>query len=130
MAASSTGEALPEGLGTHYVWATVLGGAVYTLMFAVLGVFLRNPMVVGLGYVFAIEGLLANLPGSTGSLSVQYFLRSILAGIDLPIWKSLEGMNVEYVSTTEATVRMGILIGVALVVGTWGISRKQYVLTS
>jgi len=130
LSAVQSGDALPEGMALHYFWASILGGAVYSLLFAVLGIFMKNPMVLGIGYVFAFEGLVANLPGSSGALSIQYYLRSIIASVDLSVWEVIEEMGVKFQSPAEATVRLLILSAITLGVGAWGISRRQYILTS
>jgi ABC-2 type transport system permease protein len=130
IAAAQTGDPLPDGLVLHYLWASVLGGAVYSLLFAVIGIFMKNPMVLGIGYVFALEGLVANLPGSTGAISIQYYLRSIIADVELSVWKVIEGMGTEFQTPAEATTRLAILSVIAFVVGAWGISRRQYILTA
>ena len=58
----------------------LLGATVYATVFAALGAWFRHPMMVGLGYAFAMELLLANLPGTTMELAIQYHLRAFLLG--------------------------------------------------
>ncbi len=61
---SKGGGEVAAGMGTQLTLAACFGGAVYSTIFALIGVFLRRPMIVGLGYAFAFEGLIANIPGS------------------------------------------------------------------
>ncbi len=57
------GPPLDPGITLPLLAAALLGGAVYSAIFAAAGVFFRHPMITGLGYAFAVEGFLANLPG-------------------------------------------------------------------
>ncbi len=123
--------ALVAPMMQRFVWAAVLGGAVYSLLFAVFGVFLRHPMIFGLGYTFAFEGVLANLPGETQSLSIQFYLRSILIDERLWVFHRLYPYEMTgFPNPYEATRVLSILMLVALVVGGWAIGRRQYVLTA
>lgn len=128
------GDAVTLALGGRFVWASVAGGLVYSLVFAVLGIFLRRPMIVGLGYAFAFEGVLANAPGGSQSLALQYYLRSIALDPALDVWREIGGFVAMGLSTLEspweATRALSIVALVALLVGGFAISRRQYVLTS
>jgi hypothetical protein len=120
-----------ESMLQRFVWATILGGTVYSLLFAVLGVFLRHSMIFGLGYCFAFEGFMANFPGETQTLSIQYYLRSILVDDRLWIFHQLYPWGLEhFAEPLEATRVLGYLVVVALVVGGWSIGRRQYLLTA
>lgn len=133
LAAASRAEGtIPDGLATRLVLASCLGGAVYSMIAALLGIFLRRPMIVALGYAFAVEGLLSNLPGSTQSLSVLYYLRSILVDQGDADWKKLGPivMAVEYLTPSAAVVRLLAFLLVCALVGGFAIRRKQFVLTS
>ena len=115
----------------RFVLAAMLGGAVYSLLFAVIGVFLRHPMIYGLGYVFALEGLLANFPGESQSLSIQYHLRSIVVEPRLPIFHELYPWDLAAFSGPLEAVRvLAIVMLVAFSIGGWAIGRRQYVLTA
>jgi hypothetical protein len=89
-------------------------------------------MIVGFGYAFAVEGLLANIPGSTQALSLQYYARSILVEPALEAWKKSEMIpaETELLGATGAFVRLAVLLVLALAFGAWAIGRKQFVLTS
>lgn len=131
VAGQAPGE-LPSGLPARIVVATLFGGAVYSMIAAVLGVFLRRPMVVSLGYAFAFEFLIANIPSSTQALSVQYYLRSILIDKTHEFWQGGPPFIdlVEFQSPTEACLRLSVTLLLATIVGAVGISRRQYVLTA
>lgn len=132
---------LPAGQVPRYAWSAVLAGALYSLLTAGLGVFMRRPMIVGLGYAFAVEGLLANIPGSSQKLSMQFYLRGILTGIEdvkrgagdstVDFWRQIEPIaKTEFLSPTESSLRLLVVIALAVVVCSWVISRRQFVLTS
>ena len=128
------GDQVSLAFGGRFVWASVAGGLVYSLVFAVLGIFLRRPMIVGLGYAFAFEGVLANAPGGTQTLALQYYLRSIALDPSLEVWGEVGGFVALGISTLEspwsASRSLAIVVLVALLVGGFAISRRQYVLTS
>jgi ABC-type transport system involved in multi-copper enzyme maturation permease subunit len=129
-AVRSHGQEAPADLVQHALWGLALGGAVYSGLGAVLGVFLKRPMIVCLGYAFAFEVGLANVPGSTQRLSLQYYLRSILVEQDQAFdsFRILRG--VEVMSPGDASLRLILVLLLALGVGCWFIQRRQYVLTS
>ncbi len=132
---------LPAGQLARYAWAAVLAGALYSLLTAGLGVFMRRPMILGLGYAFAVEGLLANIPGSSQKLSMQFYLRGILTGIEdakggaqgsvVEFWRQIEPIaNTNFLSPMESSLRLLIVIALAVVACSWIITRRQFVLTS
>jgi ABC-2 type transport system permease protein len=111
--------------------AALLGGAVYSGLFAAAGVFFRHPMIAGLGYAFAIEGLLANLPGKTQALTVQYYLRSVIAATGSPSWHEIEGSSSSRFDTLEGSIAtLAIVLAGVLALASWRISRKEFVLSA
>lgn len=128
-------QALPAGLQARAALSAALTGTIYSLLAAGLGVFLKRPMIVGLGYAFAVEGLLANLPLSSQKLSLQYYLRGVLADLREPphpgFWSELPMFQMTtFLSPAESGMRLGVLIAVALVLCTWWITRRQFLLSS
>ena len=111
--------------------AALLGGAVYSGLFAAAGVFFRHPMIVGLGYAFAVEGFLANLPGRNQALTVQYYLRSVIAATGSSSWRNVEGFSTSRFDTLEGSiVTLALLLFAVLALGSWRISRKEFVLSA
>jgi len=111
--------------------AALLGGAVYTALFAAAGVFFRHPMIVGLGYAFAIEGFLSNLPGRNQALTVQYYLRSLIASNGSPAWHEVEGFDpTRFEASTSPVVTLLVVIAVILTVACWRIARREFVLSA
>ena len=123
---------LRDGIPERLILASVLCGALYTTLAAGLSTMWRRPIVFGLGYAFVWEMVVANLPGSTQRLSMQYYLRGIVMEPDmdhffyLPPWL-LEG---EYLTPNDSATRLLIFMGVLLVIGCLTVRRKQYLLSS
>ena len=126
---------LPAGLWSRVVTAVVVGGLVYSALFAALGTWLRHPVIVGAGYVFAVEGLLGTLPGEGQSLTIQFYLKSYLVNNDEEIHRLVELIpealgTVELVSAGSALTSLFWIGGVALVAGALILARRQLVLPS
>jgi ABC-type Na+ efflux pump permease subunit len=125
------GGKLPDGALATLLVAAIAGTAAYSALFAALGTMNKHPMIVGLGYSFAIEGFLANLPGTSQSLTIQYYLRSYLLSSQTDHWTRLEIVNLEIHDTaTEAMGTLGVVLVLALAIGSIVISRRQYVLSA
>jgi len=122
---------LPPGLGPRLVLAAGLAGALYAVLTAALGIFVRRPMIVGLFYLVAMEGFLANIPGSSQKVTLQYYLRGIFTNLgarDSAFFREAEMLaNTAFLSPTESAVRLGVLLVLALVVSVWAISRREFV---
>ena len=115
----------------RFLWASLFGGTVYSLLFAVLGVFLKHPMIFGLAYAFAIEVTLANLPGETQSLSVQHWLRGILVDPAMPIFMDLYLWELEDLPSLGSSLStLGWVLVIGLILGGWCVRRRQYELTA
>jgi len=116
--------------------AMLVGGAVYSLAFAALGAIVKWPMIIGLGYFFAFELMLANLPmlpGNIRALAVQHHLRVLALATGREPWTAelTKILHLEQVGTAgDALVSLGGVFAVALALGTWVVSRRQYVLTA
>lgn len=122
---------LPDGLYGAVLVAALLGTAVYSALFAALGTFNKHPMIVGLGYCFAIEGFLANLPGTSQSWTIQYYMRSYLLARHQELWKHLEDVQIaQFASAPEALAKLCVVLTLALAGGSFVISRRQYVLSA
>jgi len=120
---------LPADFAGLLILAASLGAAFYTMITAGLSIFYKRPMILGLAYAFAVEGLLANLPGSTQALSVQYHLRSLLVNMENPAWVRVFD-NAEFLEPGQALLRLSIFAIVLLGGCSWAVARKQFVLTS
>jgi ABC-type transport system involved in multi-copper enzyme maturation permease subunit len=111
--------------------AVLIGVIVYAALFAALGAFFKHPMVVGLGYAFAIEGFLANLPGKNQALTIQYHLRSLIAERGSDAFTRIVGFRTTaFESGARALVVLALVLALALLLGAWRISRRQIELTA
>jgi ABC-type Na+ efflux pump permease subunit len=124
--------ALPEGFERRLLGVVLLGGAVYTALFASAGALFKRPVLVGLAYTFVVEGFLANLPGGNQELTVQYYLKSVLVAGD-PVL--LEGFSetlalVKLEEPGAALRTLALVLFSALALGAWRLSRREYVLSS
>ena len=124
--------ALPPGMAAAMRNTCLLGGLVYSALFAAVGAFLKHPMIVGIGYTFVVEGFIANLPGQNPTLTIQFHLKSHLAGLGPEFAHRMRNLteHQELLPPDEALRTIWIVLGIALAVGCWTLSRKQYVLPS
>jgi hypothetical protein len=108
----------------------LLGAAVYSALFAVAGIVFKSPILVGLGYAFAVEGFLANLPGGNQALTIQFYLRSWMLEHGGKAWR-VEGLALEHPDNAAAVLTtLGCVLAVTLAFGAWRVTRKEFVLTS
>ncbi len=120
----------PPEVVTPLILMAMAGGAAYSALFAAIGTFLRRPMIVGLGYVFLIEVLLARMPGRSQNLAIVYHLWSYVGSAG-DVWKKVYQESMTEIGTQgEALSALATVTLVALTVGALIVSRRQYVLTS
>ena len=131
-AASDAEQALPPGMAAGMRNACLLGGLVYSALFAAAGALLKHPMIVGLGYTFVVEGFLANLPGQNAGMTIQFHLKSHLAGIGPEVLARMHELagHQELLAPDDALRRLWIVFALSLVLGCVVIARRQYVLGS
>ena len=129
---------LPDGSILGLLVAATVAAAMYTLISAGLGVFYKRAMILALAYTFAIEGFLANIPGSSQKLSIQFYLRSLLTSSqevrtgflsDIPILAKMLAKTTFY-SAPQALGQLSLIYLVLLLVASLGIRRRQYLMTS
>ena len=110
---------------------TLVAGLLYSLGAAVIGVLFKRGQVIALGYAFAFEVLLANVPGSAQKLSLQFYLRSLFVDAEGAAWRSLELFERgEFLTPDAAALRIAITGAVLVLVGCFAVTRKQFVLSS
>jgi ABC-type Na+ efflux pump permease subunit len=121
---------LPADFPRTFCFVVVTGGAVYGAIYAAIGAWLKWPIIVGLGYTIACEGFLANFPGRSQRLAVQYYLKSWLFGGDVSAMGPVDFLTTPLLPAAEA-IRMLVFIGIgALAVGSWILSKRQFLLPS
>ena len=125
------GDGLDAQFGRALYEAVLWGTCAYSALFAALSAFVKHPMIVGIAYAFAIEGFLANLPGKNQTLSLQYYLRSLVVESAAPAWSRVEGFaSTSFATPERARIVLGLVVLVALALGAWQLSRRQFELTA
>lgn len=109
--------------------ATMVGLVAYTSVFAAIGAWFKRPVIVGLAYAFAMEALLANLPGTTPEISILHLVRSFVAENGGAWTRILEETRIKTVDGPEALSQLAVLALVALVVGCVATRKRQFGLT-
>ena len=123
---------LPGGFLLRLLWASVIGGVIYSLFTAGLGIYLKNPIILALGYTIAVEWVLSSIPGNAQKISVQYYLRCIVYDPET-MNSSLRGAaftDVTLLTPTGSTIRLFLFILVAVAICGRSIRRKQFTFTS
>ena len=69
------------GLLLSYLAILMLGAVVYSSLFLIMGVVLRQPIYLGLIYAFVWEGFIGSLPGAIGSITIMHQLRVIASSL-------------------------------------------------
>ncbi len=123
---------MPEGLHGSILLTVLMGGVVYSALFAAAGALFKRPMLIGLGYTFVYEGFLGNLPGANQKVTILYYLRSFLfSGHRSLVGEVEEAIFSVPLAEPGAAVRSLalILVGV-LALGAWRFSKREYVLAA
>jgi len=135
LAAASRARGDGPGLDAGVIWplatAILAGGLAYSALAAALGAFVKHPILIGLGYAFAVEGFLANLPGKNQMLTLQHHLRSWIMSQGSETWNRFERFTAAGTvdAGTAAFVLAGVIVG-ALALGSWRLSRREFLLSA
>jgi ABC-type transport system involved in multi-copper enzyme maturation permease subunit len=123
---------MPEGLHASILWTVLMGGVVYSALFASAGALFKRPMLIGLGYTFVYEGFLGNLPGANQKATVQYYLRSFLFSERRELLADVEEaiFSIPLAEPGAAVRALGLILVGALVLGAWRFTRREYVLSA
>ncbi len=124
--------ALPQGMAASMRNTCLIGGAVYSALFAAISALVKHPMIVGIGYAFVVEFFVANFPGQNQNFTVQFHLKSYLAGSGEEVLARMRNLTQDQilVPADESFRTLLVVLVAALAIGCWTVSRKQYVLTS
>ncbi|MEM7518263.1 MAG: ABC transporter permease, partial [Planctomycetota bacterium] len=123
---AAPGSAARAGLALCIV--SMIGGFAYGAIFTSLGALLRRSMIVGIAYVFAIEGFLSSLPGKARTLTLQFHLREALRSIGPGFWSTgpKDLPDAEVSLTAVAWVLLAVTV-VALLLGSMAMNRRAFV---
>lgn len=111
--------------------AVLIGGVVYSIGAAVVGVQFKRGLIVALAYAFAFEILVTNVPGSSQELTIQYHLRAMVLDLT-PDLQDAEAIRYseDMISPAAARTKLLLIALGLLALGCWRTSRKQFVLPS
>ena len=94
----------------------------YCALFGFVGLFTRRSLIVGVGYIVAVEGVLASIDFVARSLTVVYYVRTlVLRWLGLPDELQRRflgdwGMDLKKIPTAESAVRTLLVAGVVVTV--------------
>lgn len=127
----AAGSVLDLAFAAPLYQAALAGAVVYSALFATAGVFFRHSILVGLGYAFAVEGFLANLPGQSQALTIQYYLRSWVLDRGSAAWREVEGFGLtKYETATAAITTLACVLALSLALGAWRLARREFLLSA
>lgn len=122
---------LPDGFVVRLCWAAILAGALYSLLTSGIGTMLKRPIIYGLGYAFAMDAVLANIPGSAQSLSMQFYLRGILVGDSVDTLRRFGPIrDTVFPSPAMASGQLLLILCLGLIASSVIVSRKQYMVAN
>jgi ABC-type transport system involved in multi-copper enzyme maturation permease subunit len=123
---------MPAGLHGSILVTAMMGGFVYSALFAAAGALFKRPMLIGLGYVFVYEAFLGNLPGANQKATVQYYLRSYLFSEHRSLVGEVEEaiFGIPLAEPAAAVRSLALILIGALVLGAWRFTRREYVLAA
>jgi ABC-type transport system involved in multi-copper enzyme maturation permease subunit len=113
-----TGDAM--GLLFEYMAVLLLGTLVYSSLFLVMGVVLKQPIYLGLIYAFIWEGFIGTFPGAIGNFTIMHQLR-VIASSQIQYGNIVEFSGDSGVSLLSLFVVTGLL----LVLGAFAFRKKQ-----
>ncbi|MEL6906207.1 MAG: ABC transporter permease subunit [Planctomycetota bacterium] len=121
----------PNELVHAVLLAATSGAVVYSIGSAVIGTEFKRGLVIALAYAFAFELLVANVPGSSRELTIQYHMRAIVADEAIKELDAEDFLRTKsMISASGALMKMWIVSGVLLLFGCWRVGRKQFVLSA
>lgn len=110
----------------NYWPAILLGCLAYTAVFLLFGASLPKPVIMAVVYVFLIEALLGNMPGTIKRLAVSFYVNCI-------IFESAETVGVEpqqtmygNISAWSAMIVLALGTAAILWLGAWWFQRREY----
>ncbi len=108
------------GLLLSYLAVLMLGTVVYSSLFLVMGVVLRQPIYLGLIYAFIWEGFIGSFPGVVGNFTIMHQLR-IIASTQIN-YGSISGFSGD---AGISFISLIILAAILLLLGAYLFREKQ-----
>lgn len=108
----------------------LLGLAAYGAVFALVGAWLRRPLISGLSFAFGWEPVVMALPGTFRQWSVAYYLQALVphAAPSDGTLVLLQGLFTASVGPGTALGMLGAITVVSLVAAALVVTRREYVL--
>jgi hypothetical protein len=108
------------GLLIAYLAVLMLGAVVYSSLFLVMGVVLKQPIYLGLIYAFVWEGFIGSLPGAIGNITIMHQLR-VIASSQIHNG-SISGFSGDAV---VSFIALAVLTAALLIAGAYAFREKQ-----
>ena len=105
---------------SEYLAVILLGAVVYSSLFLVMGVILKQPIYLGLIYAFIWEGFIGSFQGAIGSLTIMHQLRVIASG--QIHYGSISGISGD---AGASFISLFVLTAVLLLLGAYAFREKQ-----
>jgi hypothetical protein len=110
-----------------------VGLAVYGALFALVGAWFKRPLLTGLVFIFGWEPIVVVVPGYMKRFTVSYYLQGLVPhampqdGVITAILSVLQANEV-LPSAAASLVGLGIILLGGLLLATWLVERREYVL--
>ncbi|HJN47071.1 MAG: hypothetical protein CL477_08260 [Acidobacteria bacterium] len=110
-----------------------VGLAVYGALFALVGAWLKRPLLTGLVFIFGWEPIVVVVPGYMKRFTVSYYLQGLVPhampqdGIVTSILAILQANEV-VPSAAASLIGLGVILLGGLLLATWFVERREYVL--
>ncbi|HKK71745.1 MAG TPA: ABC transporter permease [Candidatus Krumholzibacteria bacterium] len=116
----------------NHVWIVLLATMVFTGLFAIFGVVFKRPLVWGVAYAFAWEGVVSKIPGQMQTWTLEFHVRNVMMRDEDVQGSMIEFLRQMMVENPDVSpwVSTGLLL-VALVafsiIGGLVFGRREYV---
>jgi ABC-type transport system involved in multi-copper enzyme maturation permease subunit len=110
-----------------------VGLAVYGALFALVGAWFKRPLLTGLVFIFGWEPIVVVVPGYMKRFTVSYYLQGLVPhampqdGVITAILSVLQANEV-LPSAAASLIGLGIILLGGLLLATWLVERREYVL--
>jgi ABC-2 type transport system permease protein len=99
----------------------------YCSLFGMVGMFTRRSLFVGLGYIVAFEGLLANVPMLARQLTVMYYFRVLVLRWISAAKAEKWGIDLDKAESADTCVKVLLIASVVLALsGAWMMGRREF----
>ncbi len=110
-----------------------VGLAVYGALFALVGAWFKRPLLIGLVFIFVWEKIIVFVPGYMKRFTVSYYIQGLVPhampqdGVVTAILSALQANDV-VPSVAASLIGLGVILAGGLLLATWLVERREYVL--